>query len=424
MKKSSLPKMGIIGTVGVPAKYGGFETLAHYLVMHLGKRFDLTIYCSGKAYPPKERQETWKGAKLQYIPLEANGIQSIVYDLWSMFHAIRNCDVLLILGVSGCLFLPILKLFTNKKIIVNIDGLEWKRAKWNKYAKTFLLWSEIIACKFADEIITDNRILKEYVKIRYGINGNLVEYGGNHVTKEKITTADTEKYPFLASEYVFKVARIEPENNVHIILEAFSELPHKPLIIVGNWDKNHYGRELKENYSHYKHIYLLDPIYDTKILNSLRANAYLYVHGHSAGGTNPSLVEAMYLELPIIAYDVIYNRITTNNQSLYFSDVKSLKKLLRTVEKYPLDAIAKRMKHYANERYTWEHVAMRYGNIAEGIERILIPEKIVKVAKMAKLSTSIAKELAKEGMRPEPSFSFRKQQKNEKAISSDFVNRA
>lgn len=421
MEKIHLPKIGIIGTVGVPARYGGFETLAHYLVLHLKKRFDLTIYCSGKTYKKEERKETWNGAKLHYIPLEANGLQSILYDIWSMIHAVRNCDVLLILGVSGCLLLPFLKLFTKKKVIVNIDGLEWKRAKWNKYAKTFLLWSETIACKFADEIITDNRILKEYVKIRYGIEGNLIEYGADHVTTEMITPADIKKHPFLTNPYTFKVARIEPENNIHLILEAYAESPNEVLVIVGNWEKSQYGKKLLDNYNHYKNIHLLDPIYDSKKLNVLRSNASLYIHGHSAGGTNPSLVEAMYLELPIIAYDVIYNRITTNNQSLYFSDVKSLKKLLATIEQYPLNAIAKRMKNYANKRYTWQNVANRYGNIAEGIERVIIPEKVVKIAKIARLSTSISKELAIEGTRPEPSYELKRATTKETVDNEDFI---
>jgi glycosyltransferase involved in cell wall biosynthesis len=415
MNQSKLPKMGIIGTVGVPARYGGFETLAHFLVMHLRKRFDLTIYCSGKTYKKEERQATWKGAKLHYIPLEANGLQSIVYDIWSMLHAIKRCDVLLVLGVSGCLFLPFLKLFTKKKVIVNIDGLEWKRAKWNKLAKTFLLWSEIIACRFADEIITDNRILKEYVRIRYGIKGNLVEYGADHVSKETISAADLQKYPFLSKNYTFKVARIEPENNLHTILEAYATLPHQPLVIVGNWNNSAYGKELKSVYNYFDHIYLLDPIYDPKELNTLRANAHLYVHGHSAGGTNPSLVEAMYLKLPIIAYDVIYNRITTNNQSLFFSDAKSLRKLVLNIEKYPLHAIANQMKKYAEKRYTWQHVANRYGNIVEGKERILIPEKIAKVAKMP---PSIAKELALEGLKPEPTFKITENKEEEFTFGS------
>ena len=135
-----LPKLAIIGTVGVPAKYGGFETLVHYLVKNLNKRLDITVYCSEKSYSEEERVPTWNGAKLHYIPLKANGLQSIIYDLWSILHALRYADTLLILGVSGCMFLPIIKMFSKKRIIVTIDGLEWRRPKWNWFAKRFLMF--------------------------------------------------------------------------------------------------------------------------------------------------------------------------------------------------------------------------------------------------------------------------------------------
>ena len=159
MKKEKIT-LGIVGTVGVPAKYGGFETLVHHLVIHLYDRFDMTVYCSKKAYDEEERMDEFNGAKLEYIPLNANGAQSIFYDLWSLILALRTCDAALVLGVSGCIFLPIIKLFTKKKIMVNIDGLEWRRPKWGRLAKRFLLFSEKMACLHADEIITDNRILK------------------------------------------------------------------------------------------------------------------------------------------------------------------------------------------------------------------------------------------------------------------------
>jgi len=376
MQQKSLSKLGIIGSVGVPARYGGFETLVHYLVPNLRKRFDLTIYCSGKAYKKEERLSNWMGAKLHYIPLQANGIQSILYDVWSIIHAIRNCDVLLILGVSGCLFLPIMKLFSKKKVIVNIDGLEWRRPKWGKFAKAFLRWSEKLACTYADEIVTDNRILKEYVNIRYGIEGNLVEYGADHVKKLRASLKDQNTYPFLKDKYAFKVARIEPENNIHLILKAFSQIPELPLVIVGNWEHSAYGKKLKAAYQRFEHLHLFDPIYEASKLNVLRSNAYVYVHGHSAGGTNPSLVEAMYLGLPVIAYDVIYNRVTTNNQSLFFSNAKDLRKTVLNIEQYPLKDIAKDLKRYAYKYYTWKRVSLRYANIAEGAERVFIPKRI------------------------------------------------
>ena len=128
------------------------------------------------------------------------------------------------------------------------------------------------------------------------------------------------QFPFLSENYAFKVCRIEPENNVHLILEAFYKYPLLNIVLVGNWNNSVYGKQLKLQFESFENIYLLEPIYDQNILNQLRSNCYLYIHGHSAGGTNPSLVEAMYLELPIIAYDINYNRETTSNKALYFKD--------------------------------------------------------------------------------------------------------
>lgn len=369
-----LPKLAIIGSVGVPAKYGGFETLVHFLVKNLNQRLDLTVYCSKFSYKEEERMRTWNGARLHYIPLKANGLQSILYDIWSMLHAVKHSDVLLVLGVSGCLFLPFLKLFSDKKVIVNIDGLEWRRPKWNWLAKKFLMWSEKIACKYADEIVTDNRILKEYAKIRYGITSNLIEYGADHTSSVGVTVEGIQKYSFLMKEYAVKVARIEPENNIHLILKAFSEVPSQQLVLIGNWDNSPYGKSLKKQYSAFGNILLLDPIYEPHALNMIRSNAKFYVHGHSAGGTNPSLVEAMYLGLPVVSFDVIYNRITANNQALFFHDLKTLKNIIANIDHQPLTAIARDMKTFAERRYTWSVVSNAYGNLVEGVEKLEAPQ--------------------------------------------------
>jgi len=393
MKNFTLPKLGIIGTVGVPARYGGFETLTEHLIPNIKHRFDMTIYCSGKVYKKEERRKEWKGAKLHYLPLEANGIQSILYDLWSILHAIRSQDVLLILGVSGCLFLPFLKLFTKKKVIVNIDGLEWRRPKWNRYTKKFLLLSEKIACKYADEIVTDNRILKEYVNIRYGIEGNLIEYGADHVYPVKIQVAGIEKYDFLDAEYAFKVARIEPENNLHLILEAFAKLPYINLVIVGNWNNSKYGKDMRAQYGNLRNMFLLDPIYESQELNLLRSNASVYIHGHSAGGTNPSLVEAMYLGLPTISFDVIYNRVTTNNQGLFFSDVNTLKEHLLLMPYRNMGEMAQGLKAFAEKKYTWNVVAQKYGDVAAGVKPSFVPQGPKELKKRIELSTNNSSKL-------------------------------
>jgi len=356
-----MKKISIIGTVGIPAKYGGFETLTEYLTKNLHKDYDMTVYCSSKSY--EEKIDTHNGAKLKYINLNANGVQSIPYDIISIFSSLKFADTLLILGVSGCIILPFIRLFSKKRIIVNIDGLEWKREKWGKGAKWFLKFSEKLAVKYADEVVTDNKVIQEYVKSEYDTNSTLIAYGADHVTKEILSDEIKNKYPFLKDNYAFKVCRIEPENNIHMILEAFSEYEELNIVIIGNWSNSEYGKELKSKYSEVKNIYLLDPIYDQQILNQIRSNCYIYMHGHSAGGTNPSLVEAMYLELPIFAYGIQYNRETTKNKALYFNDKDELVTLLNKIDNEKLKSVAADMKTVAEENYTWKKISEQYSKL-------------------------------------------------------------
>ncbi|MGY6743727.1 MAG: DUF1972 domain-containing protein [Cecembia sp.] len=353
-------KIAIIGTVGVPANYGGFETLAEHLIEDLGQKHDITVYCSGKKYAQNERKESYKGAKLTYLPLDANGFQSIAYDTISIIHSLFFADVLLILGVAGAWILPFIRLFTNKKIIISIDGIEWKRDKWNLLAKWYLFWAEKLAVKYSHIDISDNEAIQDYTAERYGTLSRIVEYGADHTLKVGIEENDLDTYPFLKSRYAFKVCRIEPENNVHMILEAFTLTNVMPLVIVGNWDKSDYGVMLKKKYSNHTNINILDPIYDQKKLDLLRSNASLYVHGHSAGGTNPSLVEAMYLGLPLLSYGVSYNRVTTENKALYFNDLVSLIGQINHTYQAKLNAIGQEMKKIALQRYTWSQIAQQY----------------------------------------------------------------
>ena len=355
-----MKKIAIIGTAGIPARYGGFETLVHHLVQEWKCKYETTVYCSKTYYKAHERPQEWKGAKLIYLPFNANGAQSIIYDIVSMVHAMFYADVLLVLGVSGGLFIPFIKLFTNKKIIVNIDGLEWRREKWGKWIQRFLKFSEALAVKFSDADITDNAALKRYTAMNYKTLSYLVAYGADHVKPRLPIINDFLKYPFLDSDYTFKVCRIEPENNVHIILESFAQLPQNPLVVVGNWANSEYGVSLKKQYKANKNLILLEPIYEQDELDLLRSNCSLYIHGHSAGGTNPSLVEAMYLGLPILAFDVIYNRSTMKEEGLYFKDSEDLRGKVKALSTDRLTALSIQMKLLANEFYTWEVIANKY----------------------------------------------------------------
>ena len=351
--------ISIIGTVGVPANYGGFESLVENIIGYNSlDDIHYTVYCSAKGYP--HRQSVYKNADLKYVPLDANGSQSILYDIISLIKATKKSDVVLILGVSGCCFLPIYRLFSKKRLIINIDGLEHRREKWGKYAKAFLKFSEKMAVKHADVVVADNKGIQDYVKKEYRTDTELIAYGGDHVLCD-ITDVEEEileKYGLKNISYSFSLCRIEPENNEHVILEAF-KASGKKLFFVGNWNRSPYGKSLLEKYAKYGNIHLLSPIYDVKTLNVLRGHCSFYIHGHSAGGTNPSLVEAMFFGKPILAFDVIYNRETTEQKADYFSSAEMLETLLQ--KPYPTFKVnAENMVEIAYRRYRWKVIAQQY----------------------------------------------------------------
>ena len=357
-----MKKVAIIGTQGVPAKYGGFETLVENMIgENASSEVEYTVYCSSKDMP--QILSEYKGVKLKYIPLRANGIQSIPYDIVSIFSAAKDSDVLLILGVSGCLCLPLFRLFHKKRLVINIDGLEHRRAKWGKLARWVLKKSESMAIKYADVIISDNKGIQDYVKETYSMDSEMIAYGGDHVLRGLTDQQQSEilaRIGVQASDYCFTVCRIEPENNCHMILEAFAQTGQK-LMFVGNWMRSEYGKQLKEKYSTYSNIMISDPIYDIDVLYALRKNCRCYMHGHSAGGTNPSLVEAMFFGVPIVAYDVVYNRESTGNKALYFTDVQQLNSILVSAE--VTTSVGEAMLDYAQENYRWSKIAKQYESL-------------------------------------------------------------
>lgn len=400
-------RVAIVGIVGVPANYGGFETLAENLVKYHDATAlpdKLTVYCSSKGYPAKVPK--YLSAHLKYIPLNANGVQSIFYDIVSLLSAVwHRSDVILVLGVSGAVALPLVRLLSSARIITNIDGIEWRREKWQGWARRFLRFSEKIAVHFSHEVIADNAAIAEYVAGRYGVKSHVIAYGGDHaIAVDEVAVSEL----VLPESYAFSVCRIEPENNVHIILEAFSKLntdcssgemvsttpfvgnlPNlespfdklrangsrtnehsvlngQPLVMVGNWTNSEYGRALREQYASCDNLFLLDPIYDLGKLKTLRSRASFYVHGHSAGGTNPSLVEAMHFGKAVLAFDCNYNRSTTEGKALFFDNSAELQQLIETLDKAVTEKVGRDMLEIAQRRYTWNIIAEQYFSLLKG----------------------------------------------------------
>lgn len=346
-----MKKIAVVGIVGIPACYGGFESLVENLTNYSSDKVEYDVFCSSRSYIDKIAHHN--GAKLSYIPLNANGVQSILYDIVSLIQCIfKKPDVTLILGVSGCLFLPIYRFFSKSKVVTNIDGLEWKRDKWGKLAKMFLKLSESMAVKYSDVIITDNKAIGYYVDTEYSKDNVVIAYGGDHAI---IQGLDVDS----GQDYYLSLCRIEPENNVEMILKAFENSHHK-LKFVGNWNSSEFGRELKKQFSGKSNIELVDPIYDVNKLFFIRAQCKGYIHGHSAGGTNPSLVEAMHFGKPIFAFDCDFNRYSTENKALYFNSPDNLNDKIICTTNDDLTIISQNMKLIANNRYTWEVINEMY----------------------------------------------------------------
>ncbi len=190
MEENNMKTVAVVGTVGVPACYGGFESLVQNLIDYQSDGIQYQIFCSSKNII---KIKNYKNAELIYLPINANGVSSIIYDIMCLIICLfKRPDVVLILGVSGCLFLPIYKLFSKSKIIVNIDGLEWRRNKWGTFAKKFLKISEAISIRIADIIISDNQAIADYVENKYNKKCSYSLWG-DHATNLSTPIDDDQK---------------------------------------------------------------------------------------------------------------------------------------------------------------------------------------------------------------------------------------
>ena len=234
-------------------------------------------------------------------------------------------------------------------------------------AKVFLKLSESIAVRYSHIVISDNKAIFEYIKNTYSITSLLIPYGGDQVLiKSKNNDVDVDLLKFYnlsIKKYAITVCRIEPENNIELIIDSFKNFNKLKLVVVGNWSNSNYGKNLYNKFKNIKNLLLLDSIYDQFKINKLRENCYIYVHGHSAGGTNPSLVEAMNMNLAILAFDCSFNRETTNSMALFFDSADSLVVHLSKLTDIVVNDLGIVMGAMAKERYTWARISSMYDDI-------------------------------------------------------------
>jgi len=262
--------------------------------------------------------------------------------------------------------LPVTKLFSSSKIIINIDGAEWKRTKFNPLYRLFIKILLRLNLRFADKVICDNQGIADLVKEEIDKSSIVIAYGGDHSQEfDKNINFDLS----VPNAYSLALCRIEPENNIEMILKAFVNLKEENIVFVGNWKNSTYGLRLLKKYSQYKNIYLMDPIYDKSELFHLRSKAEAYIHGHSVGGTNPSLVEMMFFEKPTFAFDCIFNRYTIHNHGVFFKNAESLENLILNTKKEHKALIAREALLYAQTTYTWEKIGKNYFDLFESLSK-------------------------------------------------------
>lgn len=353
-------KLAIVGAHGLPAKYGGYCTLAEYLAEYQPKDFDVTVYCCKPEYD--NYPDTYKGVHLEWIDHPAKGLQAFRYHAHGIKHAIKaGADCLLLCGPNGSLSLLFYPIYRDK-FFINLGGVEWKRDKYNIILRNIMRLLMKLGVQNSGYLIADNIGMQKFYKEEYNRDSTMIAYGGDQAQKEAITLNIAAKYPFLKEKYAVAVARIQSDNNTELLLEAFKEA-RMPLVYIGNWNVNKWAKETRRKYSQYSNLILLDAIYEIHELNQIRSNCFLYIHGHSAGGTNPSLVEAMHLEIPLACYDNDFNNNTTFNKALYFKNINELKKIITETSEGELRKVAKEMKYLASKFYKWEIIAAQYYNL-------------------------------------------------------------
>jgi len=355
-------QLSILGTRGIPAHHGGFETFTEHLALYLTKKgWEVTVYCQvrGKG---KITEKSWKKVRLVYIPINLSGpLATVIFDWKSALHAMRNPGLIFTLGYNTALFTLLYKL-TGKKNIINMDGIEWRRQKWNYFVKTWFYLNERIAIKIADHLIADHpEIFKHLMRHSPTSKITMIPYGAEEVREGN--ESELARLGVKTNKYVLVIARPEPENSILEIVKAYTTRRRRmPLVVLGEYipQTNAYHKQILAAAN--EEVIFPGAIYSRSLVNTLRFCARLYVHGHTAGGTNPSLVEALGAGCPVLAHDNRFNRWVIGPDGLYFRDetdcAKQLDWLLADADELARMRLRSRARH--RSRFTWNRILISY----------------------------------------------------------------
>lgn len=380
--------VAILGIRGIPARHGGFETFAEKLALYLTSRgWEVTVYCqddSGK----EMFDEYWNSIHLVHIPVRCSGtLGTIIFDWKSTLQAAGKKDLILTLGYNTAIFCFVYRL-KGLKNLINMDGIEWRRQKWNPLERTWLYLNEYMGCWLGDYLIADHPEILSHLATRVLPNKiTMIPYGAAQVLKEKVNKVNALKlldwqsqleivlntdakllklYNLVPNEYAILIARPEPENSILEIVSAFSSKSRGfKLVVLGCYQPNinNYHKKVVELAS--SEVLFIGAVYEGPVVNTLRLYARLYIHGHTVGGTNPSLVEAMGAGIPILAHNNIFNQWVAGTGAHYFRNEHEcaweLDQLLNDKE------TLRKMKRASIARYcnqlSWEKILEQYESL-------------------------------------------------------------
>ena len=364
-------RLAMIGTRGVPATYGGFETAIEEIGQRLVQQgHEVTVYgrSGGKDVPTEHL-----GMKCVNLPaLRSKTLETLSHTALSTGHfsATRRHDVAFVFNAANAPFVPMLR-GRGTAVALHVDGLEWKREKWGKWGRRYYRMAEQMAVREADALIADAQGIADYYDDEFGVPTELISYG-TRILRNSPSDA-IEGIGLVPGQFHLVVARFEPENHVDVIVEGYHRSNATlPLIVVGSAPYSAaYTDSIGQIASRDPRIRLLGGVWDQRLLDQLYAHALSYLHGHSVGGTNPSLLRAMGAGTAIVGWDVVFNREVAGTAGLYFDSAAQLAGQIHEVEQYPqrFQDIGELMQERARKRYNWDSVTEAYEALAAKLNR-------------------------------------------------------
>lgn len=356
-------RLALIGTRGVPASYGGFETAVEEVGRRLVARgHEVTVYCRTK--PDQPQPSTHLGMHLVHLPaVHKKALETLSHTALSTAHVVlqKRHDAAVVFNAANAPFLPLLRA-RGLAVATHVDGLEWRRAKWGGAGKRYYRAAEALAVRWSDALIADAPGIAAYYRSEFGVGTELIAYGAP--IQRDAADDRLAELGLTAGGFHLVVARFEPENNVDLAIEGYlRSRAEAPLVVVGSAPyAQAYTQRIRALAASDERVRLLGPVWDQNQLDQLYAHALTYVHGHSVGGTNPSLLRAMGAGTAVLAYDVNFNRDVLGPDGRAFNDADQLADLLAGAEqdRRATAQRGERLRARAEIHYRWDDVAVAY----------------------------------------------------------------